>query len=343
LSKENTVTIKIGVIGTGNMGADHVNTLHRSVSGATVTMVTDADLDRAREVAAAVPGARVARSAAELIGQPEVDAIVIASPDNTHAELAIAAIRAGKAVMCEKPLATTLDECRHVVGAEDKAVAAGQRRLISMGFMRRFDPGYVRLKASVDARAHGAPLLVHCTSRGVSAGPGATTELAIKGSAVHEFDIVPWLLSDPIAEVSWHAPCRSRSAGDLQDPQLLLLRTANDVLVTVETFLGAGYGYHITCEVVSERGTVALAYHDTVIDNGDSRCFSTHPADWRLRFADAYRLELQCWVDALAAGTGPMLATARDGLEAAAVAEAAIASTKTGGMPVAVQVPEQMP
>lgn len=336
------MTIKIGVIGTGNMGADHANTLHRYVSGATVTFVTDADRDRAGQVAGALPGALVANSAAELIDCPDVEAVVIASPDETHANLTIAAIRAGKAVMCEKPLAPTLAECRRVVGAEDEMVATGQRRLISMGFMRRFDPGYVRVKASIDARTYGSPLLVHCTSRGVNRPPGATSELAIRSSAVHEFDIVPWLLSDPIVEVSWHAPRRSGPTGELQDPQLMLLRTATDLLATVETFLGAGYGYDINCEVVSERGTVALAYQDTVVSNGGGALFTTHPADWRPRFADAYRLELQTWVDAIAAGSPSTLATARDGLQAAAVAEAAIASMKTGGMPAAVQVPDVM-
>lgn len=335
--KGSTVTVKVGVIGTGIMGADHANTLHRYVSGAAVTVVTDADLKRAEKVAAGIPGARVARSGSEVIDDTEVDAVVIASPDPTHADFTIAAIRARKAVMCEKPLALTLADCQRVMAVEEEILTEAQVRLISMGFMRRFDPGYVQMKASIDAHALGLPLLVHCVSRGVSSSPGTTSEIAIKASAVHEFDIVPWLLGEPIVDVSWHAPRRSGLA--LQDPQVMLLRTVNDVLVTVETFLNAGYGYDIRCEVVGESATIALGRAAVVVSNADSRRFIAHSADWRPRFADAYRLELQAWVDAIAAGRPSPLATAADGLNAAVVAEAVITSMNTGGMTVGVEVP----
>jgi predicted dehydrogenase len=79
---------------------------------------------------------------------------------------------------------------------EDQFVGTGKTRLVSVGFMRRFDPGYTHMKASIEAREHGAPLLLHCTSRGMSAPVSMTSEMSIKGSAVHEFDIVPWLLGD---------------------------------------------------------------------------------------------------------------------------------------------------
>ena len=108
--------------------------------------------------------------------------------------------------------------------------------------MRRFDPAYVRLKAAVADGACAAPLLLHCVSRGVSAWPGANDELTITASAVHEFDIVPWLLGSPVTEVSWHAPRPTSPAAEFRDPQLMLLRTADGVLTTVEVFLNARYG-----------------------------------------------------------------------------------------------------
>ena len=89
--------------------------------------------------------------------------------------------------------------------------------------MRRFDPAYVRLKAAVADGACAAPLLLHCVSRGVSAWPGANDELTITASAVHEFDIVPWLLGSPVTEVSWHAPLSPRSAGMHPAPLALQL------------------------------------------------------------------------------------------------------------------------
>jgi myo-inositol 2-dehydrogenase/D-chiro-inositol 1-dehydrogenase len=328
--------VRVGVVGAGNMGADHVNTLHRWVSGAEVTRVADVDEERAAAVARTVPGARPGDDAFSLIGDPEVDAVVIASHDTTHADLAVAAVRAGKPVLCEKPLAPTVQECLRVVRAEEAAA----RGLISLGFMRRFDPAYGELRAAVTSGELGAALLVHCVSRGVSSAPGCTDELSVTGSAIHEFDTVPWLLGSPIAEVAWHAARPTGTVTGLREPQVMLLRTADGVLATVETFLNAGYGYDVRCEVVGERGALALAGSGRVVSDSARARSAAYPADWRPRFADAYRLELQAWVDAVADRRPAPLATARDGLRATAVAEAVITSMKDGGRTTAVRVPE---
>jgi myo-inositol 2-dehydrogenase / D-chiro-inositol 1-dehydrogenase len=333
------MTVRVGVVGTGIMGADHSSTLHRHVSGAAVTMVADLDLGRAREVAAALPGVRATADGFALIGDPTVDAVVVASADASHADLAVAAVNAGKPVMCEKPLAPTVPECRRVVEAELAAVGTGGPPLASVGFMRRFDPGYLELKSALDAGACGTPLLVHCVSRGVASGPGSTSESSVTGSAIHELDTVPWLLGAPIVEVSWHAPRSTGAVPGMQDPQLLLLRTADGTLTTVEVFLNARYGYDIRCEVVGDRGAVALTNPARVVADADRRRATGYPADWRPRFADAYRLELQAWVDAVAAGRPPPLASAGDGLVASAVADAVITSMHDGGRTVAVDPP----
>jgi myo-inositol 2-dehydrogenase/D-chiro-inositol 1-dehydrogenase len=330
------MTVRVGVIGAGIMGADHINTLHRQVTGAAVTMVADLDLDRAQEVAAALPGVRATDDGVALIGDPAVDAVVVASPDASHADLAVAAVQAGKPVMCEKPLAPTLAECVRVVQAEQEVVGAGGPGLVSVGFMRRFDPGYLELKSAIEARVCGTPLLVHCVSRGVSSGPGATSESSVTGSAIHELDVVPWLLGARIVEVGWHAPRSSGAVPGMQDPQLILLRTADGALTTVEVFLNARYGYDIRCEVVGDQGAVALTNPARVVADADARRASGYPADWRPRFADAYRIQLQAWVDAVAAGRPAPLASARDGLTASAVADAVIASMRDGGRTVAV-------
>ena len=246
--------------------------------------------------------------------------MLIASHDSTHAALVRAALAAGKPVLCEKPLAPTVAECLELVRAD----AGG---LLSVGFMRRFDPVYVELKQQLDRGAHGAPLLLHCTSRGVSAAPTTTSEYSITGAAIHELDIVPWLLGAPIVEVSWAAPRQSSVVTGMQDPQLTLLRTADGVLTTLEVFLNARYGYVVGCEVVCESGALTLGQP------------IEYAADWRPRFADAYRLELQAWIDALAAGAPTPLATARDGLVATAVAEAVIASMHDRGRVVRVEAP----
>jgi myo-inositol 2-dehydrogenase/D-chiro-inositol 1-dehydrogenase len=271
----------------------------------------------------------------ELIGDSEVEAVVIASPDATHPNYVRACVAAGKPVLCEKPLAPSLRAARDVVA---ELGASGD--LVSMGFMRRFDPGYIELREAVRARTMGEPVLLHSVGRGVTSGPGSTSESSVTNSAIHDFDIVGWLLDFPVVEVSWHAPRRSAQAQDFQDPQLILLRTADGVLSTVETFLNARYGYYIGCEVVGEAGVASLALPATVITEAGQRRSVGHPADWRPRFAEAYRLELQTWVDLLAGGDRGALATLGDGLTASAVADAVITSMHHDGATTPVRVPE---
>lgn len=325
MSTPGRTILRVGVIGAGIMGADHADTLRRSVRGAEVTAV--ADVDRARAEAAA-HGARIYDDAFALIADPAVDAVVIASHDSVHAVQVVAAAQAGKAVLCEKPLAPTLAEGRQVL----REIGATGEALLSLGFMRRFDPGYLQLRQAIDDGTVGAPVLVHNVSRGVSSAPNATSEFSITGSAIHECDIVPWLLRSPVVEVSWVAPRRSSQANEgLQDPQLIHLRTADGVLSTVETFLNARYGYVMRCEVVGEAGAISLTEPARVVVEGDLKRSIGYAADWRPRFADAYRLELQAWVDAVLAGAPTPLATGRDGVAASAVAEAVIASMHDGG------------
>ena len=341
------MTVRVGVVGAGVMGADHVTTLHRWVSGAEVTRVADLDAVRAETVAAGVPGARALGDPVTLVRDPPVDAVVVASADASHADLVLACLRERKPVLCEKPLAPTLEECRRLVEAKRALLGPHGTPLVSVGFMRRFDPGYQELRAQLASGGCGTPLLVHCVSRGVSSAPGATSASSITGSAVHEFDVLPWLLGSPVTEVAWHAPRPALPDDGLQDPQLLLVRTADGVLSTVEVFLNAGYGYDIRCEVVGTRGALTLAEPVRLLADRAGTRSAPYAADWRPRFADAYRLELQTWVDTVRGGhpaggppgQSPGLPTAHDGLVAAAVSEAAIAAMSAGGRPVPVRVP----
>ncbi|TLM72744.1 Gfo/Idh/MocA family protein [Pseudarthrobacter sp. NamB4] len=322
--------IRVGVIGAGVMGADHIRNLSTTISGAEVTFV--ADLDAGRAAAAAPPSARITTDPSELINASDVDAVVVASHDSTHPGLVLECFEAMTPVLCEKPLAPSLLESLEVVEAEADIIAATGTRLLSMGFMRRFDPGYVSLRQSVQDRVQGEPLMVHCTSRNASAGPGTTAESAITNSAIHELDIVPWLLQSPITEVSWQAGRSSRHAqGGLQDPAFMLFRLADGTLATLELFLNARYGYTTACEVVSERGCTALSEPAVLAVREEGQRRSGIPADWRPRFADAYRLQLQAWISALEHGETSPLATGEDGLRASQVAQAMIRSLHSDG------------
>jgi myo-inositol 2-dehydrogenase/D-chiro-inositol 1-dehydrogenase len=322
--------IRVGVIGAGIMGADHIRNLSTTIGGAEVTFV--ADLDAVRAAAAAPPSARVTTDPSELINSSEVDAVVVASHDSTHAGLVLECFEAMTPVLCEKPLAPTVLESLEVVAADADIIAATGASLLSLGFMRRFDPGYVALRQSVQDRIQGEPLVVHCISRNAVAGAGTTSESAITNSAIHELDIIPWLLDSPITEVSWQAGRSSRHAhGGLQDPAFMTLRTADGTLTTLELFLNAQYGYTTNCEVVSERGTTGLKDSALLGIQQEGISQAAIPLDWRPRFADAYRLQLQAWVSALAQGEQSPLAGAQDGLNASLVAQAMIQSLHSDG------------
>jgi myo-inositol 2-dehydrogenase / D-chiro-inositol 1-dehydrogenase len=131
------MTVRVGVIGTGMIGQDHIRRITEVIPGGRVAAVTDVDLDRAGQVAAGLAGARVHPTGQDLIADPDVDAVLVTSWGATHEEYVLAAIAAGKRVFCEKPLAPTAAGALRIVEAE---MAAG-RRLVQVGFMRRYDAG----------------------------------------------------------------------------------------------------------------------------------------------------------------------------------------------------------
>jgi myo-inositol 2-dehydrogenase / D-chiro-inositol 1-dehydrogenase len=241
-----------------------------------------------------------------------VDAVVIASSDDTHEAFVLACLAARKPVLCEKPLATTGEASLRVTEAE----AALGRRLVQVGFMRRFDPGYAAVKRELDDGKVGDPLLVHCAHRNPRVPPTYTSEMLITSSVTHEIDVARWLIGDEVVSATVYTPRpTSRAANGMQDPQFVILEMESGVLVDVEIFVNAGYGYDIRCELVGEAGTVALP---TEVAPG-----------FLERFTSAYRHELQDWVRGLGNGapTGP---TAWDGYAASAVADACLQSLASG-------------
>jgi myo-inositol 2-dehydrogenase/D-chiro-inositol 1-dehydrogenase len=320
------VTVRVGVVGAGNIGQDHIGRLAERLRGAAVVAVADADAARAEAAARRVPAASVCATGQEVIGRPDVDAVVVTTAGAAHEEFVLSAIEAGKPVFCEKPLATSAAACQRIIAAE----LASRRRLVQVGFMRRFDAGYRAMKRAIEDGQIGRPLVVHCAHRNASVPPTFTSEMIINDSAVHEIDISRWLLEEEIAAVQVLRPRRSSQAGPgLQDPQVVVLESATGVLVIDELFVNCGYGYDIRCEVVGESGTVALGEGSELILREDGRRSGRVPADWRERFGRAYDRELQEWLDAVAGGgaTGP---SAWDGYAAAAVADACIESLETG-------------
>ena len=335
------MSVRVGVIGVGMIGQDHIRRITQVLTGGSVTAVNDVDAARAGQVAAGLPGAVTYPTAQELIADGNVDAVLVASWGPAHEEQVVASIAAGKPVFCEKPLAPSSAACQRIMEAE---MAAG-RRLVQVGFMRRYDAGYRAMKAALedggpDGNGLGAPLLMHCAHRNPSVPDYFTTDMIISDSAVHEIDIVRWLFGEEIVAASVLTPRRSGHAPEgLQDPLILVLEMSGGALVDDELFVNAGYGYDVRGEVVCETGTVALADVSEVTMRTQNRHSGRVPVDWRDRFIRAYDTELQEWLDAVAAGTstGP---TSWDGFAAAAVTDAALEALRTGQR-TAVSLPER--
>ena len=168
--------------------------------------------------------------------------------------------------------------------------------------MRRFDPGFTALRSDVRAGRVGQALLVHCVHRNASS-PGATSASVITGSAVHEFDTVRWLLDDEPESVTVHTPRPSSRSAGVQDPVVVVLRMASGALADVEVFVNAGYGYDVRCEVVGEDGAVLLDTPAGTVRRSAGVVGRGIAGDWRARFGEAYRIELQAWVDGDGDGT----------------------------------------
>ena len=318
--------LRVGVIGTGAIGRQHIERLSKKMTGVKVTAVNDIVAEAAQKIAEQC-GASYYSDPQELINSDQVDAVLIASSDATHAKFVLMAIEAEKPVFCEKPLATNADDARKIVEAE---VALG-KKLVQVGFMRRYDVGYLEMKDAIDEGRIGAPLMLHCAHRNPTPGPGHTTEMSITNSVIHEIDLLRWLIGDDYKSAQVIVP-RSSSLSDdmgIRDPQIILLETKSGIRIDVESFVNCQYGYDIKCEVVGETGTVSLPEPAKAIFRSKEALSRTILNDWSLRFIEAYETEIAAWVESTKrdAVEGP---TAWDGYLASVTSDACVEALKTG-------------
>ncbi|WP_406444813.1 Gfo/Idh/MocA family oxidoreductase [Streptomyces sp. NBC_00631] len=317
----------VAVLGVGHMGADHIRRLDQVVSGARVAAVADPDLDRAKEAVGGLDGVTVHADPLAALAAPGVDAVLIASPGPAHEEPLLASFERGLPVLCEKPMVPDSTGALRVVEAE----AGHGRRLAQIGFMRRYDAEYQRLKSLLDGGGLGRPLMLHCTHRNVSSPPGFTSAMLINSSVSHEIDAARWLLGQELTAVTVLRPRPSSGAPEgLLDPQLVLFETEGGAVVDVEVFVNCGFGYQVRCEAVCEKGSARIGEDHTMLVTAAGGAREEVAQDYLVRFADAYDREVQAWVDATRRGrvTGP---SAWDGYASSVVAETGVRALETGG------------
>ena len=336
-AKTNSQTISVGVIGAGGMGTRHILNLHRAVGSARVAAVYDLDQGRAEQVAGMCGRALVFDDPGHLINDAHVDAVVIAAPDDTHAKLTLTCLQAGKPVLCEKPLATTVEDAIRVLEAE---VALGQP-LVSVGYMRRFDPQHMAVEMAVAEGTLGRPLLFKGVHRNAAVPYGTTGETILINSAGHDFDSTRWLMGEEVQEVFVRG-LRSRADlhPDTKDLLLIEMTLTNDSLAVIEVYVNADYGYEVSAEVVCQRGSAITTLADTALVRSEAQRAHPIPKDWLARFQNAYTAEIVEWVDSILEGRPFRGASAWDGYMTMLITGCCIESFR-GGAVKSLKVPSK--
>ncbi len=316
--------------GAGRIGAIHAANLAAS-GRARLKHIVDVHAPAAQALAA--KHGAMASSTEAALADPEVGAVIIASSTDTHADLVIAAARAGKAIFCEKPIDLSLARV-------DACLAEVRRAGVPMlvGFNRRFDPNFAELHRRIGAGAIGKVEQVVITSR--DPGPPPVSYIKVSGGlfrdmTIHDFDMARWMLGEEPVEVFAHGanlvdPAIGE-AGDI-DSAMVLLRTASGRMAHINNSRRASYGYDQRVEVFGSDGRLIAGNRTpTTVElaNGDA-VTSDKPLHFFLeRYADAYRIELNAFLDAVTNGT-PMPVGAEDGRQALVLADAAFESLRTG-------------
>ena len=308
------------------MGTNHIIRINTRMSGAIVTAIVEPDPARATEALKHAPDAKQFANIAEAIASGLIDAALVATPGAFHEEVLMPIITAGLPVLCEKPMTPDVPSALRVVEAE---VASG-KKIIQVGFMRRFDEGYIELQKQISGNSLGELLALHCAHRNPSVPDWYGNEMLIADSVSHEIDIVRFLTNSPIVSAEVKQLKRNKLAPErLNEPILVLLETESGVIATVEMNVSVQFGYQVITEAVFQKGVSEIGRSNGMTTWEAGRSSTAEHVTYITRFARAYDDEIQSWINAAKLGKigGP---NAWDGYMSVAVVEAGLKSLKSG-------------
>ncbi len=322
--------LRLGLLGAGRIGRIHGLNVAR-IPGARLAMISDPVSDAAERLAVET-GAK-ATTLDQIFDDGAIDAIMICTPTDTHADFIERAASTGKAVFCEKPVDLSTDRIRRCLDAVEKS-----RTPLMIGFNRRFDPNFAALKRRIDAGEAGQIELLSIISRDPNPPPVDYVKRSgglFRDMMVHDLDMVRFLLGEEPVEV--HAvgsalvdPAIGR-AGDV-DTAAVLLKTTSGKIAQITNSRRASYGYDQRIEAHGALGMLRAGnVHETTVEFAGEQGFCADPAQnfFLERYAAAYRLELAAFVDAVNQGISPS-PSGMDGLKAAMLADAATQSAQSG-------------
>lgn len=331
----------IGVVGVGEMGKRHAENLRRRVPEVRLIAIADASEDRARQVAAELEVERSYGSLEALLENKDVEAVLIATPDKFHAQAIEIAARAGKDILCEKPLALNLADAHAALAA----VAKAGRRL-QIGFMRRYDPAYAAAMKRIEAGEIGTPVIFKSVGRDKDQPPLAAYQSNLNGmvfynNTIHDFDLARWLMRDEVVNVHAFTTTAIRPEiakyGDVV-AAVVNLQYQQGAIGNVESYVQAVYAYDVRTEIVGSKGSIFVGSLEQIpavflSARGGEQILADH---FLTRFADAYLEEVRDFVQTILSDRAPRV-SGEDGRRALAIAVAA-ENSQQQSKPVAVKL-----
>lgn len=324
------MSIRFAVLGAGRIGQVHAKAVS-SVPGATLVAIADPVEEAAKHISESY-GCDI-RTLDTILSSDDVDAVIICTPTDTHADLIERFVKAGKAVFCEKPVDLDVERARRVVDT----VAAENGQLM-VGFQRRFDPDFMALKKAIDDGVIGDVEMVTLTSRDPGAPPADYIRRSggiFRDMTIHDFDVARWLLGEEVTSVQAAASVLTDPAikelGDYDSVNVILM-TESGKQCTINNTRRATYGYDQRIEVHGSQGSVSAENHrESRIEIANASGYTRPPLlnFFMSRYTAAYANEIASFVDAVANGK-PTVTTGLDGLKALELADAALRSVKTG-------------
>jgi predicted dehydrogenase len=324
----------VGLLGVGEMGRRHAENFARRVPEAQLVAIADVALGRAKEVAEVLSVEHVFASVEELVACKEVQAVVIAAPDKFHAGAIATAAAAGKAILCEKPLALTLEDANRALEAVAKAGVP-----LQVGFMRHYDPAYVAAMRRIEGGEIGEPVIFKSVGRDRDEPPLAALQSGINGmllytNTIHDFDLARWMMRDEVIEVHTYSTVAVRPQvaqyGDVV-AGTVNLKYSRGAIGNIESFAQAVYAYDVRTEVLGSKGAVFIGTVNKspavfLTKDGATQVLEDH---FLSRFADAYVLEAQDFVHNVLHDK-PLQVTGENGIKSLQIAVAAERSHKSG-------------
>ena len=308
--------IRVGVIGTGRIGKLHIEHLAQGIPEADLVALCSLDRPSMDSLAAQYNVPQTTDDYTKFLADPQIDAVLITSATNTHVEISQAAAKAGKHIFCEKPIALDLKQIDETLRIVEKSGVKFQ-----VGFQRRFDASFMRVRKAVASGEIGEPHIMRITSR--DPAPPPIEYIKVSGGifldmTIHDFDMARYLIGDEVVEIYATGDVRVDSqigeAGDI-DTAVITLQFKNGVIATIDNSREAVYGYDQRVEVFGSKGIITAAnpLTDTVTFSGSEGTHAALPPYFFVeRYKAAYLSELQAFIRCIQEGTPPPV-TGKDG------------------------------